>query len=70
MDMQQTGAQKCACPHHKMKGGLVVLFGLLFLLRAFGMVSEAVVMYGWPILVLLAGIKMLMPRCGCCKSCQ
>ncbi|OGL66850.1 hypothetical protein A2753_00145 [Candidatus Uhrbacteria bacterium RIFCSPHIGHO2_01_FULL_47_11] len=46
----------CKCPHHKVVPGLVVLFGLLFLLGALGMVSQQTVSIGWPILVILAGL--------------
>jgi hypothetical protein len=77
-NMQQGGADKmmckccgdkgaCACPHHKMVPGLVVLFGLLFLLGSFGVVSAATVNMIWPILVILAGgMKMMEGKCKCC----
>ena len=67
--MDQQGMQKCGCPHHKIVPGLVVLFGLLFLLQAFGMVADRTVMIGWPVLVILAGLqKMFEAKCKCCSA--
>lgn len=58
----------CGCPHHKAVPGLIVLIGLLFLLNAFGAISQTVVMAGWPILLIFIGLsKMFGHKCGCCK---
>ena len=50
----------------KTKGLLVVLFGLAFLLQAFGILSAITVSYIWPILVIIAGAGGLMKR-KCCE---
>lgn len=55
----------CGCPHHKMAGGLVVLFGLLFLLGNLDYVSMDLVNLGWPVLVIVAG-GMKLFKCKCC----
>jgi len=47
--------------------GLVVLFGALFLLGSFDIVSAGTVNMVWPILVILAGgMKMMEGKCKCC----
>jgi len=57
----------CRCPHHKFVPGLVVLFGLLFLLANFGVFSAEFVNVAWPILVLAAGLaKLSGSYCKCC----
>lgn len=59
---------KCPCPHHKVVPGLVVLFGLLFLLHAYGTFSNQFVMVAWPVLVIVAGLmKMSTGMCKCCN---
>lgn len=62
----------CRCPHHKVKPVLVILFGVLFLLGSYGVVSEHTVEIGWPILVILAGLmKLFSGWCKCCDgSCE
>jgi len=63
------GMQKniCKCPHHKVVPFMVVLFGLLFLLKAFYVFDAAVVDVIWPILVLVAGLtKLFEDKCKCC----
>lgn len=68
-NMPQGGEGKnlCKCPHHKMIPGLVVLFGLLFLLHALGVVTEGLVSVVWPVLVILVGLqKMMQGKCKCC----
>ncbi len=58
--------QKCGCPHHKVLPIFVVLLGLLFLLRALGVVTMHFVDVGWPILVIAAGLtKMFSHKCRC-----
>ena len=65
--MMKKGANMCACPHHKFIPGLVTLFGILFLLGNLGIITENLVMNGWPILVILAGLmKMGEGKCTCC----
>ncbi|GEM_PF-509538 len=62
-----SGGSGCRCPHHKVVGVLVVLFGLLFLLGAYGVVGERTVSVGWPLLVLLGGLmKLTSGKCKCC----
>lgn len=61
------GSGGCKCMHHKAPSILVVLFGLLFLLKALGYVSMATVDIAWPILVLLLGLmKLTSGKCKCC----
>jgi hypothetical protein len=58
----------CKCPHHKFPAILIVLFGLLFLLKALGYASAATADLAWPILVLLLGLLKLTAgkcKCGC-----
>jgi hypothetical protein len=64
--MNQTG-MVCKCSHHKFVPGLVISFGLLFLLQALGVVGSGLVDLLWPILVILAGfMKMSQVKCKCC----
>ncbi len=59
----------CTCPHHKVIPGLIVLFGLTFLLGALGVLSAYAVSIIWPILVMLGGLqKMFGGKCGCSKA--
>jgi len=58
----------CPCPCHKSVSLLVVLFGLTFLLGALNIFSSNLVAIIWPILVILAGAKMLFK--GFCKCCE
>lgn len=67
--MQQGGEGKniCKCPHHKMIPALIVLFGVLFLLEALGVIAMSLVSVVWPVLVILAGLqKMMAGKCRCC----
>lgn len=69
MDNVTNTGRTCQCKHHSFVPGLVVLFGLTFLLEAFGSLSAGTVSVIWPILVILAGIlKMTGRSCGCCKK--
>ena len=66
--MEKGNEMMCGCPHHKVVPGLVILFGLLFLLGAYEVVTMRLVQIGWPILVILAGLmKMSQGNCKCCK---
>lgn len=57
----------CKCPHHKMVPGLIVLFGLVFLLGTFEVLTSYAVSIIWPILVILGGLmKMMEGKCKCC----
>ncbi|MEO5971576.1 MAG: DUF5668 domain-containing protein [Bdellovibrionia bacterium] len=59
----------CCCPCHMMKGILIILFGLTFLLGTFEVLSQHVVSIIWPILVILAGGSSLMQgKCKCCDG--
>jgi len=61
------GGKGCGCPHHKVMPVLVVLFGLLFLLGAYGVVGDRTVSVGWPLLVIVGGLmKMSGGMCKCC----
>ena len=57
----------CSCHHHKAIPGLVILFGLVFLLGAFGTLSAQTVMVAWPVLVIIGGVfKLMEGNCKCC----
>ena len=61
------GANVCKCPHHMFTGGLLLIFGLLFLAGNLGWVGSNVVDLGWPIIVILGGIaKLGEGKCKCC----
>ena len=61
-------AMMCGCPHHKIVPGLVILFGLLFLLGAYDVFTMRTVQIVWPILVIVAGLmKISQGSCKCCK---
>ncbi len=64
-DMQNMDGKSCGCGHHKMMPTLIVLFGLVFLLQALGVLTDGFVGIVWPILVLVAGF-MKMGMCKCC----
>ncbi len=57
----------CKCMHHNMVPLLVVLFGVLFLLNAFMLVSNYITAIVWPILVIAAG-GTKMGMCKCCAK--
>jgi len=66
-EMKMGEGMTCKCGHHKVLPGIVILFGLLFLLGTLGVVSPEVVNIGWPILVILGGLmKMMQMKCTCC----
>ena len=64
-NMQNT----CKCPHHKVMPVLVILFGLTFLLGAWGTISKDTVNIVWPVLVMLAGVMKLGEQSRVCKCC-
>jgi hypothetical protein len=47
----------------------IVLFGVVFLLKAMGILNPPDVNLIWPILVILAGLQMLFrSKCRCCDA--
>jgi len=71
MDNQMMGGKEkgmiCDCGHHWWFGAIVILFGLLFLLEAFGVYGAEITDVAWPILVVVGGGIMVADRkCGCC----
>ena len=63
MNNQQTGGM-CKCPHHKMKGWLVIAFGLAYLLGIYNVLTSIAVSTIWAIVIIAAGAGML---CKCCN---
>jgi hypothetical protein len=69
METSQASQGKCSCPCHKMVGLFIALIGLIFLLGAFGVISQRVVGVTWPILVILIGVqKICGSKCKCCAN--
>lgn len=61
------GGMKCECGHHRVVPIAVLLFGIAFLLEAFGVLTAEAVGIIWPILVIVAGGTMFMEgKCKCC----
>ena len=59
----------CKCPHHKATGFFVFLIGLVFLLKALGVLGSDVVDLAWPVLLALIGLKrMFKGMCRCCAG--
>ena len=59
----------CPCPHHKMPGMLMVVFGLTFLMGSLNVLTQDAVTITWPVLVILAGLMKVMERkCKCCSQ--
>ncbi len=58
----------CGCSHHKIMPILVILFGLLFLLGSFDVVTTYTVGMIWPILVIIGGFTKLSGRMCKCNS--
>ena len=61
----------CNCFCHKwkgLKGILVVLIGLTFLLSTLGIVTMAAANIIWPILLIMIGVKMMARMCKCCDK--
>lgn len=59
---------KCSCMHHKMVPLMLVLLGLAFLLKAWGILSAGFVDVAWPVLLILIGLQKMMG--GVCKCCD
>lgn len=70
MQNMQGMKNMCKCPHHKVVPVLVVLFGVTFLLGAWGTLSWSAVNVIWPILVILAGLIKIGENSGMCKCCN
>lgn len=69
IELEQNSGEKCHCPHHKMIGVFVALFGLTFLLGSLDVISQRVVSITWPILVTLIGLqKVFQTKCTCCPA--
>lgn len=59
----------CGCFHHKVVPLAVLLIALVFLLKAWGLVSAGFVDWSWPILLGLAMlVKLGVGKCSCYKS--
>ena len=62
---------KCGCTCHKykgLKGILIALIGLTFLLSNLGVLSAQVAGIIWPVLVIIFGIKKMSSICKCCDK--
>jgi len=69
-DKSHSSHDGCHCMCHKMKGFMVVLFGLVFLLGNLEVISQHIVGIVWPSLLILAGLKKSLGRhlCKCCDK--
>ena len=69
-NMQNMGGgmkNMCKCVHHKVVPILVILFGALFLLGNWEIMSWDAVNMLWPILVIIGGVmKLTKGKCKCC----
>ncbi len=64
-----SNGKKCCCPCHKMIGIFVILFGLTFLLKNLGVISDHTAAIAWPVIIILAGLKrMAKSMCKCCPE--
>ena len=70
-NMGGMGAMKnvCKCPHHSVVPVLVVLFGLTFLLGAWGILTSDAVDVLWPVIVIAAGLMKWAEKSRMCKCC-
>lgn len=55
----------CFCHNAAIKAAGITVFGLLFLFQGLNWLAPEIVAVAWPILVILAGLKML---CRCCQE--
>lgn len=59
----------CNCPHHKVVPGLVIAFGLAFLLSAMGVITYEARNIIWPIIIIAGGfMKLSNGMCKCCDG--
>ncbi len=69
MDNGNAGKYGCMCHKYKgLKGILIALIGLTFLLANVGVLSTSVAGIIWPILVIIFGIKKMSSMCKCCDK--
>ena len=59
---------KCGCPCHKSAGLAIVVLGVLFLLQNLGVLPAHIIGMVWPVLIILAGLKITLK--GMCKCCE
>ncbi|MBY0369884.1 DUF5668 domain-containing protein [bacterium] len=60
---------KCGCPCHSAKGIFITLVGVVFLLKAMGIISDDIAGYIWPSVIILIGLKMTFKNvCKCCSK--
>ena len=69
MEKQLNDKKCCCCPCHAMSGILIALIGLVFLLGSLEVLSQKVVAYAWPVLLILLGLKNSIGK-GKCKCCD
>ena len=62
------GGGKCGCVCHKAGGVLIIAFGLTFLLGSLNVISQEIVSYVWPSILILGGLKHMCK--GVCKCCS
>ena len=64
---QDKMGQGCSCPHHMVMPILIMLLGLVFLLKAWGVMTADMTDMIWPIIIILIGLMKLMgKKCKCC----
>lgn len=57
----------CKCNHHSVVPLLIVGLAILFLLPRFGVITDEITGFVWPILLGIIGLTKLTERnCGCC----
>ena len=67
MEGMMNQGMACSHKHHHTVPVLVMLFGLVFLLKALNAVTTDFVNIVWPVLVIAAGLsKMTSKMCKCC----
>lgn len=64
MDQAPMG-EVCKCPHHKMVPFFIVLIGVVFLLKALGVLSQGTADLLWPVILMAIGFQKLAR--GACK---
>ncbi|MDO8530430.1 MAG: hypothetical protein Q7S10_03450 [bacterium] len=48
---------------------IVITFGLVFLLQAWGLLEPVAVSIAWPFIIILAGVVKLIEKSGMCDCC-
>ncbi len=59
----------CDCSHHGVMPTIVITFGLVFLLQAWGLLEAVAVSIAWPFIIILAGVVKLIERSHMCDCC-